>query len=220
MKKGFWVNLLVALPLVFLFGCGESGKVDQGRVVAFDKDKRMVTIIRDKKIDTHNPDYSYLPPLTYMLPADPQETGPLPRVGARMKLDTEKNQIVIFDPKIQNFKTIDFKPVEKKTDVERDNALVKGKKFPLVDKDKKTVTIYSSRQKLLETDPGRPTSTIGLPESTWDAGDEVRIYYKEEGKSLRFMNISQTDIFKKVDGRRRCGRSSRPAAPHRRGATV
>ena len=38
---------------------------------------------------------------------------------------------------------------------------------------------------------------IGLPEATWDAGDEVRIYYKEEGKSLRFMNVSQTDIFKK-----------------------
>jgi hypothetical protein len=196
LKKGIWSNLLVALPLVFLFGCTESGKVDQGRVVAFDKDKKLVTIIRDKKIDTLNPDYSYLPPLTYALPADPGETGPLPKAGGRMKLDAEKNQIIIFDPKIQNFKTIDFKPIEKKTGVEREDSLVKGKKFPVVDPQKKTVTIYSSRQKLLETF-GLPEEYFALPESTWDAGDEVRIYYKEEGKSLRFMNITQTDIFKK-----------------------
>jgi hypothetical protein len=196
LKKGFWLNLLVALPLVFLFGCAESGKVDQGRVVAFDKDKKLVTLIRDKKIDTLNPDYSYLPPLTYALPVDPIEIGPLPKAGGRIKLDAEKNQIIIFDPKAQNFKTIDFKPVEKKTGVEKDDALVKGKKFPVVDKDKKTVTIYSGRQKILETF-SLPDEYFALPDSTWDAGDEVRIYYKEEGKSLRFMNITQTDIFKK-----------------------
>lgn len=196
LKKGFWLNLLVALPLVFLFGCAEEGKVDQGRVVAFDKDKQLVTIIRDKKIDTLNPDYSYLPPLSYTLPSDPMETGPLPKVGARMKLDAEKNQIVVFDAKAQNFKTIDFKPIEKKTGVEKDDALVKGKKFPVVDKQKKTVTIYSSRQKILETF-GLSDEYFELPDSTWDAGDEVRIYYKQDGKALRFMNITQTDIFKK-----------------------
>ena len=196
LKKGLWFCLLVVLPLVFLFGCAESGKVDQGRVVAFDKDKKLLTIIRDKKIDTLNPDYTYLPPLTYALPADPEETGPLPKAGGRMKLDAEKNQIVIFDAKSKNLKTIDFKPVEKKTAVEKDDPLVKDKKFPVVDKQKKTVTIYSSRQKILET-IGLADEYFELPDSTWDAGDEVRIYYKEDGKSLRFMNISQTDIFKK-----------------------
>ena len=196
LKKGFWLNLLVALPLVFLFGCAEEGKVDQGRVVAFDKDKQLVTIIRDKKIDTLNPDYSYLPPLSYTLPSDPMETGPLPKVGARMKLDAEKNQIIIFDSKAQNFKSIDFKPVEKKAGVEKDDPLVKGKKFPVVDKQKKTVTIYSSRQKIFET-ISLSEEYFALPDSTWDAGDEVRIYYKQDGKALRFMNITQTDIFKK-----------------------
>jgi hypothetical protein len=196
LKKVFWLNLLVALPLVFLLGCAEEGKVDQGRVVAFDKDQRVVTIIRDKKIDTLNPDYTYLPPLTYALPEDPAETGPLPKAGSRMKLDAEKNQIIIFDAKAQNFKPIDFKPVEKKTGVEKDDPLVKGKKFPVVDKQKKTVTIYSSRQKIYET-ISLPEEYFERPDSTWDAGDEVRIYYKQEGKSLRFMNISQTDIFKK-----------------------
>jgi len=196
LKKGFWLNLLVALPLVFLFGCAEEGKVDQGRVVAFDKDKKLVTLIRDKKIDTLNPDYTYLPPQTYTLPEDPAETGPLPKAGSRMKLDVEKNQIIIFDDKSQNFKAIGFKAVEKKTNVEKDDPLVKGKKFPVVDKQKKTVTIYSSRQKILET-IGLADEFFDLPDSTWDAGDEVRIYYKQDGKALRFMNITQTDIFKK-----------------------
>jgi hypothetical protein len=66
----------------------------------------------------------------------------------------------------------------------------------VVDKQKKTVTIYSTRQKILET-ISLPEEYFALPDSTWDAGDEVRIYYKQDGKSLRFMNITQTDIFKK-----------------------
>jgi hypothetical protein len=201
LKKYFWLSLMVALPLAFLFGCAESGKVDQGRVVAFDNEKRLVTIIRDKQNDTLNPDYSFLPPLTYALPTDPKETGPLPKAGGRMKLDTEKNQIIIFDGKTQDFKAIAFKAVafkaiDKKTGIERTDPLVKGKKYPEIDKDKKTITIYSSRQKILET-ISLSDEYFALPESTWDAGDEVRIYYKEEGKSLRFMNITQTDIFKK-----------------------
>jgi hypothetical protein len=196
LKKGLWLSLLVALPLVFLFGCAEDGKVDQGRVIAFDKEKGIVTIIRDKKIDTLNPDYTHLPPIVYALPTDPAETGPLPKAGGRMKLDLEKNQITIFDAKAQNFKTIDFKPVEKKTDVDRNDPLVKGKKFPVVDKQKKTVTIYSGRLKVLET-IGLADEYFELPESIWDAGDEIRVYYKQDGKSLRFMNITQTDIFKK-----------------------
>jgi len=196
MKKCFWMCLLVSLPLVFLFGCTEEGKVDQGRVVAFDKDKQLVTIIRDKKMDTLNPEYSFLPPLVYALPQDPAETGPLPKAGGRMKLDATKNQITIFDSKTQNFKIIDFKPVEKKEGVERQDPLLEGKKFPLVDKQNKTITIYSSRQKILET-ISIPEEYFALPESTWDAGDEVRIYYKQDGKAFRFMNISQTDIFKK-----------------------
>jgi len=36
-----------------------------------------------------------------------------------------------------------------------------------------------------------------LPENTWEAGDEVRIYCKEPGKPLRFGKISKTQIFKK-----------------------
>jgi hypothetical protein len=195
------LNLLVALPLIFLFGCADHGTVDQGRVVAFDKDKRTVVFIRDKKMDPQNPDYTYLPPLTYALPTDPLDMGAEPKAGGRMKLDAEKNQVVIFDPATQNFKVIDVKFTEKKEKIDRLDPLVydavkkAAKKFPVVDEDKKTVTIYSGRQNLLVTFIV-PDELISLPEATWDSGDEVRVYYKEAGKALRFMNITKTDIFR------------------------
>ncbi len=191
-----WLNLALALPVMFLVGCIEYGKVDQGRVVSFDKDKRTATIIRDKKGDAQAPDYASLPAVTYSLPTDPSEMGPEPKAGGRMKIDAEKSQIVIYDPATQNFKTIDIKISEKFDNVGKDNPLVKDKKFPAVDKEKKTVSIYSGRQKLLLTFT-MPEEYFALPVATWDAGDEVRIYYKQDGKALRFMNISKTDIFKK-----------------------
>ena len=202
LKRESWLNLLVALPLVFLFGCSDFGKVDQGRVIRYDTEKRTVTIIRDVKHDPANPDYSHLPPLAYSLPTDPMETGPEPKAGGRMKLDKEKKQIIIFDPGAQNFKTVDIQIVDMKENMERQDPLVydaaakKAKTFPVVDKGKKTVTIYSGRQRLLVTFT-MPEEYFAMPDSTWDSGDEVRVYYKEEGKALRFMNVSKTDIFKK-----------------------
>jgi hypothetical protein len=196
LKNIVWLKLLVALLLGFLFGCMEFGKVDQGRAVGFDKEKRILTMIRDKKNDSNNPDYSYLPPLTYTLPTDPMETGPEPKAGGLMKLDVDKHQIIIFDPKAQSFKTIDFKLIEKKEGVGLQDPAIKGKTLPMIEKDNKTITIYSGRQKILLT-ISVPEEYLALQPSTWDAGDEVRIYYKEEGKALRFMNISKTDIFKK-----------------------
>jgi hypothetical protein len=196
-----WLNLSIALPLIFLFGCADHGNVDQGRVVAYDKDKRIMVMIRDKKMDPQNPDYTYLPPLTYVLPTDPLDTGPEPKAGGRMKLDAEKNQVVIFDQAAQNLKAIDVKFTEKKENVDRLNPLVydeskkAAKKFPVVDKEKKTVTLYSGRQNLFVTFIV-PDEFIDLPEATWDSGDEVRVYFKEAGKALRFMNISKTDIFR------------------------
>jgi hypothetical protein len=195
-KKYGIFTLLVVLTGVFLTGCGELGKVDQGRVIAFDKEKKEVTLIQDKKADIGKPDYSILPPHKYLIPTDPNEMGAEPKAGMRMKLDAEKKQITIFDPASQNFKTLDYTLVEQKEKVAKDDPLVKDKKFPLVDKEKKAITIYSGRQKLLTTF-SLPEEYLSLPPATWDAGDEVRIYYKEEGKALRLMNITKTDIFKK-----------------------
>ncbi len=202
MKKSYWIIALALIPIMITLGCGKLGKVDQGRVIQFDKNKKTVTLIRDKSADPQNPEYSYLPPMTYTLPVDPQEMGPDPKVGLRMKLDIQNKQIVIFDTGAQNFKTIQYTLVDQKEKITKDDPLVfdkdkdKPKKFPVIDRENKTITIYSKRQQTLITF-SLPDEYFVLPDYTWDSGDEVRIYYKEEGKAKRFMNVTKTDIFKK-----------------------
>ena len=203
-KKCMLFLLLCLSPLIFIAGCNKDfGKVDQGRVIEFDKEKRTVTFIRDIKADPGNPDYSHLPPLTYEMPKDLNEIlGAEPKAGYRMKLDTNKKQVIIYDAAAKNFKAIDYKLIEQKDLVDKDSPLVfdqvakKEKQFPIVDMEKRTITIYSKRQKILSTFTV-PDEYFTLPDKTWEAGDEVRVYYKEDGKALRFMNISKTDTLKK-----------------------
>ncbi|BDV01819.1 lipoprotein [Thermodesulfomicrobium sp. WS] len=187
---------VVAASLFLVTGCLEEGKVEQGRTVAYDKAKGEVTIIRDTSAVQGKPDYTHLPPVTFKIPADPAEMGPEPRPGGRMKLDMEKNEVVIFDAAIQNFVHIPFKLVDKQTEITKDHPLVAGKKFPIVDAAKRTVTIYSSRQKTLVTIEVAEAD-IQRPQTVWQAGDEIRVYYKQPGQALRLMNITQTDIYKK-----------------------
>lgn len=87
-------------------------------------------------------------------------------------------------------------PVDKDHPLVYDKAAKKAKKFPVIDQEKRTITVYSGRQKMLCTF-SVPDNYFAYPESTWDAGDEVRIYFKTAGQALRFMNVSKTDIFKK-----------------------
>jgi Domain of unknown function (DUF4881) len=197
-KKGSWWALAACLAATLVLGglgCGELGKVDQGRVIAFDKEKATVTFINDIKHDPANPDYSGAP-ITFSLPKDPADRGEDPKAGMRIKLDAKAREIVIYDTGTQSMKKIAYTLIDQKENVAKDDPLVKDKKFPLVEKDKKAITIYSGRQKLLTTF-SLPEEYFALPDSTWEAGDEVRVYYKEPGKALRFMNITRTDIFKK-----------------------
>ena len=195
-KKFCWLTLLAILTAVLLAsGCGEMGKVEQGRVIGFDNAKATVTFIHDVKADPGNPDYSGAP-LTFALPTDPTDRGEDPKAGMRMKLDAKAKEIIIYDPATQGFKKITYTLIDQKEKVAKDDPLVKGKKFPMVDRTKKAITIYSGRQKLLTTF-SVPDEYFALPDNTWEAGDEVRIYYKEPGKALRFQNITKTDIFKK-----------------------
>lgn len=193
-KLSLWA-LLIILPFALFCGCGDMGKVDQGRVIEFNEAKATVTLIQDVKADPGNPDYSGAPHV-YALPKDPADRGEDPKAGKRMKLDTKTKEITIYDGASKSFKKIAYTLIDEKDGVDRNNPLVKGKKFPAVDKAKKTVTIYSGRQKILVTF-SLPEEYLALPDDTWEAGDEVRIYYKEPGKALRFMNITKTDIFKK-----------------------
>jgi hypothetical protein len=194
-KKLSWLTLFAILPIALALGCGEMGKVEQGRVIAFDKAKETVTFIVDTKHDTANPDYSGAP-LTFSLPKDPMERGEDPKAGLRMKLDTKTREIVIYDPASQGMKKITYTLIDQKENVAKDSPLVAGKKFPMVDKEKRAITVYSGRQKLLVTF-NVPEEYLALPDNTWEAGDEVRVYYKVPGQAARFMNITKTDIFKK-----------------------
>ncbi len=199
-KRLSWLILLGILPLALVLGCGEQGKVEQGRVIAFSKDKTdtdkdTVTFIVDVKHDAANPDYSGAP-VTFLLPKVPSERGADPKPGLRMKLDAKAKEIVIYDPAAQAMKKISYTLLDQKEGVAKDDPLVQGKKFPMVDRTKKAITIYSGRQKLLTTF-SVPDEYLSLPDNTWEAGDEIRIYYKEPGKAARFMNITKTDIFKK-----------------------
>jgi hypothetical protein len=203
MNRTVYFAMIAAIFLsVALAGCAEQGQVDQGRVIDYDKAKGLATLIRDAKHEAQNPDYSHLPPVVYQKPVNPKEMGAEPKAGGRMKLDTKNKQIIIFDKATQNFKTIQYTPIDEQENIDKKHPLVydkdqdKSKQFPIIDREKKQITIYSGRQKILTTF-SVPEEYFALPDNTWDSGDEVRIYYKVEGKALRFMNISKTDIFKK-----------------------
>jgi hypothetical protein len=188
-KKRNWLTLLALLPLTLVIGAGEGGKVIQGRVIALDKTKGTVTIIKDAKADKDKPEYA-LPPVTFTLPATPGDMDPEPKAGKRIKLDVKAKQIIIFDTASQNFKTLDYTLVDQKEGVDKEDPLVAGKKFPVVDQEKKAITVYSPRQKIL-TAFSLPAEYLALPPDTWDNGDEVTITYQEEGKAKKITNLSK-----------------------------
>ncbi len=196
MKTRRWIIELIFIPLLILIGCKEKEKVDRGRVIAFDRIKGKITLIRDKKFDLQSPDYSQLPPVTYVLFNDLPRIDLNLTVGLRMKLNAETNQIIIYDPTEQKFKTINYTLLTKKEGIAIENPLVfdtdkrRPKTFPIIDREYKMITVYSRRQQILTTFT-LPEKYFDLPEYTWNAGDEVRIYYKEEGKALRLINTTK-----------------------------
>jgi len=84
-KRFIYLSVMALLPLALVLSCGELGKVDQGRVIAYDSAKGTVTLIQDKKAEPGKPDYNTLPPHVYRVPEDPDEMGPEPKAGLRMK---------------------------------------------------------------------------------------------------------------------------------------
>jgi hypothetical protein len=196
-KKYLWVTLLPILFAALALGCGQTqGQVEQGRVIAADNAKKTITMIRDVKHELGKPAYDQLPPVTFELPTNPAEMGAEPKAGKLMDVNHKAREIVIFDDATQNFKRIKYNPIDEKEGVGLRNPLVAGKKFPVVDRVKKTVTVYDKRNRLITTF-ALPEEYFTKPDNTFGFGDEVRIYAKLPGKAQRLMNISETDIFKK-----------------------
>ncbi len=189
------VTLAMMAALAFAAGCANSGKVEQGRAIAFDKQNGVVTLILDSTPKSDQPKYDVLPPVTVKLPVDPNEIGPLPDAGKLLSFDTKQRTVVFFDPVSATIKTVSYLPVNEQDDVSRNDPRVAKKKFPAVDRQNKTVTIYSRRKKILLTF-AVPDEYLALPDDTWKSGDEVRYYYKQPGQALRLMNVSKTDLTK------------------------
>lgn len=190
---------IACLGLCMLTACGiEFGDVVQGRTVAFDEKAQTVTLILDSNPEQGKSDYNILPPRAFQLPADRAEMGPAPRPGLRMNLDTDKNTITLYNPNEKKFETFSFTMVSKKTGVTARD--VQNRALPEINAEKNQITIFSGRQRLLVEIQVTPEQLAMYPEPYhWDAGDEVRIYYKnqEGNQALRLMNVTRTNIFNK-----------------------
>lgn len=191
-----WRCLLAvpALSLLVLFaGCARFGQVSQGRVIQYDAAGGLVTLIQDSNYrDPGNPRFDVLPPVTVRVPVNRAEMGPPPRAGKMLALDTARRQMVIFDARTQSLLTIAYTPVAEVHKVAMNDARV-ARGLPVVDRENRTITIYSGRQQALLTF-SVAQEYFTLPADAWKMGDEVRYYYKEPGQALRMMNITRTDL--------------------------
>ncbi len=179
-------GLLAAILLTT--ACAITGHVQQGRVVAYNKDTHQITLIAEPAQPTKTSP-GVLPPLTITTPTDPAEMGPEPAVGGLLAVDFANHRITVYDPAAQSFRVVPFTPLREKHDVAKNPGL------PTVNRDARTITIYSTRQKTLVTFAATP-ELLALPASTWRGGDTVRYYYKEPSQALRLMNVTKTDLSK------------------------
>ncbi len=195
--RNLYKILALCILCLGLAAC-DFGQVEQGRCVAtsiVDGKVAKFTLVLDVKHDVQHPEYTG-GVQEYMVPADPKEMGPEPVAGGRVHIDHEKGEVVIFrDGKLETVK-VEFTDVQK--GIKANNPKVKGKKFPVIDKENLTITEFSPRLSEIVTFKV-PAEYIDLPPVTWEAGDECRLYYKENAKhqALRFMNVTRTNIFKK-----------------------
>ena len=187
-------NLMLTVVLAASMGLaacsGEDyGKtIEQGRCVAFGNGK--VSFVRDTNVDPKKAPNFENTVLEFTLPSDPKEIGPEATAGNFIDFDVEKKEVKVFADGALKTVTVDV--VNEQKGVESHNSAVKGKKFPIINKDKGEVTIYY--KKIL--------ATLKMPagmdsEAAWTKGDDVRVFTTEKGKARRFMNISKTNIFKK-----------------------
>lgn len=205
--------LLLVLLGLSLAACGPYGEVEQGRVVKYDNTvtPAVAWIIKDNGKDDRNPEYTVLPAHAFQIPAERGEMGQEPKVGKRVKLDVEARIITMYNFEKKDFDKLPFELVNNDRDVSVrkrhplvwDSNTGKAREFPQINEAEQTITIYSRRQEMLSTIKLAPEDFAKYQAKDWDAGDEVRIYFKEgpkdgkPGKSLRFMNVTRTDFSKR-----------------------
>ncbi len=193
--RSTYLKLVALFAFCFSLAACNFGQVEQGRCVAYNAAEKTFTLVLDVKHDVVNPSYTG-GVVTYTMPADPDEIGPEPVPGGRVMIDQASNEIILYIGGELKKVPVEFTEVIK--DVRPGSAQVKGVKYPVINKEAGTVTEYSRRLQEIVTFRV-PAEYLDLPLTTWEAGDEIRIYYKENAKhqALRLMNVTRTNIFKK-----------------------
>jgi hypothetical protein len=190
----WWLAPWAAGALVCTLGCGGFGRVHQGRVVAYQPEEGLLTVILDSNVkQPGKPRYDVLPPETVRVPRDPNAMGPPPQAGGLLELDLPNRRVVVFDAVSQSLQTIRCEVFEVAEGVGPNDPRVAGLPFPQVDRVRRSVTLYWARQRRLVTFT-IPEEYLALPDSAWIWGDEVRYYFKDPGQALRLMNLSKTEI--------------------------
>lgn len=193
-RESRWGILASSIALCLMAGCAPQGKVGQGRVVEFNAAGGTVTVIEDSNpTDPANPRYDVVPARVLQLPKDPRAMGPAPVAGKLLRTDFQRCELVFFDIRTQGLKTVRCHLVRQQDGVQRDDSRLAGKSFPIVERQAGTITLYSPQRRILAT-VSVPQEYLALPDDTWRSGDEVRYYYKVDGRTLRLMNVTQTDI--------------------------
>jgi len=182
----FWKMLPILCICLFL-GSPAFGADTFGRVVAYDKAEKKMTFIEDALgwSNPQRPEFTVVPAKQVVLAEDPGDMTP--KAGGRLRVDYEKKEIIIYNSATGKIDTLPIEIVSMTNDVTPDNALVAGKKFPMIDKDKAEVTLYSGRQKNVATIK-LPKELMTLPDSTWDDGHNIKVNM-DGGKG--FENISK-----------------------------
>ena len=138
-------NVILTLVLALSLGLTacEFGQVEQGRCVAFNPETKTLLVVLDVNHDQLNPHYSG-GIHEYTLPADPSEIGPLPVPGGRVMFDLEKSTVTIFNPETKALEVLNVNFTDVEKGIKRTHPKVHGKTFPIIDKDKMSVTLCTA----------------------------------------------------------------------------
>ena len=121
--------------------------------------------------------------------------GPAPEAGGLLQVEPSEGKVWIYNPETKSVQELPMQ-MDAVTEVGPKDARLKGKSFPIIDKEQGTITVYVPRLESLVTFKPTPEE-LALPDYVWRLGDEVRIAFRNENKaqSIRVMNVSKTSIF-------------------------
>ena len=188
-------KVLIAVGLCMGLASPALAADTYGRVVAYDKVAKKVTFIEDALAwaNPKRPEFTVLPPKLVTLAEDPGDMAP--KAGGRLRIDYGEKLITIYNPSTEKIETFNVEVVGITPDVMPDSPLIqengKMKKFPVVDKAKAEITIYSKRQNNLAT-VRVPADYMKLDDAVWDDGHNIKLLIEgDAGKN--FVNISKAN---------------------------